>query len=86
MQYSPMLAVYGLNLLGIDGKHKFWDRTGILAFSYATMGIIVNSMKYAFKEKRPDNNARNSFPSDIQQQPSWELNFYTKSTKIFRRG
>ena len=22
----------------------------------------------------------------IQQQPSWELNFYTKSTKIFRRG
>lgn len=63
MQYSPMLAVYGLNLLGIDGKHKFWDRTGILAFSYATMGIIVNGMKYAFKEKRPDNNARNSFPS-----------------------
>ena len=48
MQYSPMLAVYGLNLLGIDGKHKFWDRTGILAFSYATMGIIVNGMKYAF--------------------------------------
>lgn len=63
MQYSPMLAVYGLNLLGIDGKHKFWDRTGILAFSYATMGILVNGMKYAFKEKRPDNNARNSFPS-----------------------
>lgn len=63
IQYSPMLAVYGLNILGVDGKHRFWDRTGILAISYATMGILVNSMKYAFKEKRPDTSARNSFPS-----------------------
>ena len=58
-----MLAVYGLNLFGVNGKHKFWDRTGILAMSYATMGILVNGMKYTFKEKRPDTNARNSFPS-----------------------
>ena len=63
IQYSPMLAVYGLNILGVDGKHRFWDRTGILAISYATMGILVNSMKYAFKEKSPDTSARNSFPS-----------------------
>ena len=58
-----MLAVYGLNLFGVNGKHKFLDRTGILAMSYATMGILVNGMKYTFKEKRPDTNARNSFPS-----------------------
>ena len=63
LQYTPMLAVYGLNLFGVNGKHKFWDRTGILAMSYATMGILVNGMKYTFKEKRPDTNARNSFPS-----------------------
>lgn len=62
-QYTPMVAVYGLNLCGIKGKHGFKDRTIILAMSYATMGILVNTMKFAFKEKRPDSNARNSFPS-----------------------
>lgn len=63
LQYSPMIAVYGLNMLGMKGKHSFSNRTGILAISYATMGILVNGMKYTFKEKRPDSNARNSFPS-----------------------
>lgn len=63
MQYSPMVAVYGLNLAGVKGKHSFKGRTIILAMSYATMGMIVNTMKYSFKEKRPDSNTRNSFPS-----------------------
>jgi len=63
MQYSPMLAVYALNLCGIKGKHSFVDRTIILAMSYAIMGMVVNSMKYSFKEKRPDSNTKNSFPS-----------------------
>lgn len=62
-QYAPMVTVYGLNLFGVKGKHSFKDRTIILAMSYATMGIVVNAMKYSFKEKRPDSNARNSFPS-----------------------
>ena len=35
-QYAPMVAVYGLNLCGIKGKHGFKDRTIILAMSYAT--------------------------------------------------
>lgn len=63
IQYSQMVAVYGLNLCGVKGKHSFKDRTIILAMSYATMGILVNTMKFSFKEKRPDSNARNSFPS-----------------------
>lgn len=62
-QYAPMVAVYGLNLCGVNGKHGFKDRTIILAMSYATMGIFVNTMKHSFKEKRPDSNALNSFPS-----------------------
>ena len=63
LQYSQMVAVYSLNLCGIKGKHSFSDRTIILAMSYATMGILVNTMKHTFKEKRPDSEARNSFPS-----------------------
>jgi len=62
-QYAPMVAVYGLNLCGVKGKHGFVDRTIMLAMSYAAMGILVNTMKFAFKEKRPDSDARNSFPS-----------------------
>lgn len=62
-QYAPMAAVYGLNLCGVEGKHRIVDRSVILAMSYATMGILVNSMKFAFREKRPDSGARNSFPS-----------------------
>lgn len=63
MQYSPMLAVYGLNLFGLKGKHSFKDRTIILGMAYAIQATMVHSMKFAFKEKRPDGNARNSFPS-----------------------
>ena len=62
-QYAPMAAVYGLNLCGVEGKHRIVDRSVILAMSYATMGLLVNSMKFAFREKRPDSGARNSFPS-----------------------
>lgn len=63
MQYAPMVAVYGLNLFGVKGEHAFKDRTIILAMSYAAMGVVVNTMKFSFKEIRPDGNARNSFPS-----------------------
>lgn len=63
LQYSPMVAVYGLNLMNVKGKHTFKERTIILAMSYATMGILVNTMKYTIKERRPDGGSRNSFPS-----------------------
>lgn len=62
-QYSPAAAVYGLNLLGIKGRHNFEDRTIILATSYLLMGITVNSLKYIIKEKRPDGSNNKSFPS-----------------------
>lgn len=63
LQYTPMIATYGLNICEIKGKHNFKDLTILLAMSYATMGIAVNSMKLIFREKRPDSNALNSFPS-----------------------
>lgn len=63
VQYSPVVAVYGLNLAGVRGRHSFKDRTIMLAMSYATMGIIVNTMKLAISERRPDVSTRNSFPS-----------------------
>lgn len=63
MQYSPMAASYVLDFAGVKAKHSLIDRTIILAMSYTIMGAAVYPMKYAFKNKRPDSNARNSFPS-----------------------
>lgn len=63
LQYAPIAAVYGLNLVGVHGKHAFKERTVILAMSYATMGILVNATKYSFREMRPDGSKHNSFPS-----------------------
>ena len=62
-QYAPMLAVYGLNLCGVKGKHDFADRTIILATAYALMGITVNTFKMTASVERPDGSSRNSFPS-----------------------
>lgn len=63
MQCAPMVAVYGLNLCAVRGQHRLLDRTILLAMSYATMGILINTMKYTIREKRPDSHGRNSFPS-----------------------
>lgn len=63
MQYLPSSSVYVLNACGVDGKHNFLDRSIILALSYASMGAMVNGLKYGIGEKRPDSNQRNSFPS-----------------------
>lgn len=63
IQYAPMIAGYGLDFLGVRSQHRLLDRTILLAMSYATFGIINYAAKSAFCERRPDSNARNSFPS-----------------------
>lgn len=63
LQYVPMVVPYALDLCGVKPNHKLKDRSIILAMSYATMGIFVNTMKPLFKEERPDSHAKNSYPS-----------------------
>lgn len=62
-QYASMVAVYGLNLCGVKGKHNFKDRTIILATAYLLMGTSVNTLKLTVRERRPDKTSYNSFPS-----------------------
>ncbi len=62
-QYAPALAVYGLNALGIKGKHNFKDRTIILGTSYLLMSASVLSLKSITQVERPDGSGFNSFPS-----------------------
>lgn len=62
-QYVPAVSVYGLNALGIKGKHNLKDRTIILGTSYLLMSASVLSLKSITKVERPDGSGFNSFPS-----------------------
>ncbi len=62
-QYLPALTYATFGLLRIPCKHSFRERIAIEATAYIIMAAIVNIGKYSFREKRPDSNARNSFPS-----------------------
>lgn len=63
LQYSPAIAVYGLNLAGIKGKNNLRDRTIIYGMSTILMGGATIFTKRATKEWRPDLSDRQSFPS-----------------------
>ncbi|MCQ2076947.1 MAG: phosphatase PAP2 family protein [Bacteroidaceae bacterium] len=63
LQHGPLALTFGLKFAGVEGRSD-WKRylvSGIL--SYATMGAIVNGIKYSAKEMRPDGSTANSFPS-----------------------
>ena len=53
-QYAPAIAVYALDLMGINAKHNFRDRTIIMATSYIIMGATVQTMKSTINIERPD--------------------------------
>lgn len=62
-QYIPMSAYLAMGALGVNCKHSFRERFMAGATAYIALGILVNSVKYTVKEKRPDASTRNSYPS-----------------------
>jgi len=62
-QYAPAASVYALNVLGIQSKNNFKDRTMIMATSYIIMTGTVLGLKSLTHEMRPDGTSNNSFPS-----------------------
>jgi membrane-associated phospholipid phosphatase len=63
LQFSPALAVYGLNIVGIKGKNNLRDRTIIYALSTIISTAIATPIKHITSIARPDGSAYNSFPS-----------------------
>ena len=63
MQFAPAAAVFGLDLLGIKGKHKASDQLGLYVLSEAIMGISTGGVKRMAKRLRPDGSNNYSFPS-----------------------
>lgn len=54
LQFAPMATAWGLRLAGVKGKNEPKERLGIIALSYASLGLITFGMKAAVNEERPD--------------------------------
>lgn len=63
LQYSPVIAVYGLNLVGVHGKNTFVDRTLIYGMAEGMMALTVFSVKKLTHRLRPNGSNSYSFPS-----------------------
>ena len=63
LQFSPAIAVYGLNAFGIKGKNNFRDRSIIYLLSNIIVNTSVFSIKKITYQLRPDSSAYTSFPS-----------------------
>ena len=63
IQYAPAVMYFGVGFIPHQGERTALERTLVLGTSWATLAILVNTVKYTVREKRPDTNARNSFPS-----------------------
>lgn len=63
VRYAPTLAAYALSACGLKSKHKFIDRTVILAVSYIASDFVVYNTKKITKELRPDQSENTSMPS-----------------------
>jgi len=63
IQFAPALAVYGLNLSGIKGRHNLLDASMLYVTSAAIMGLSAHFVKNGVQRLRPDNSGFNSFPS-----------------------
>lgn len=61
--FGPVIAVYGLNLIGVEGKNRFVDRTVLLGLSAAFTGLSTFPLKSATHRLRPDGSDYLSFPS-----------------------
>jgi hypothetical protein len=63
LRYGPIAAVYGLDLIGIESKNKFVDRSLMLAMSMALTSTAVTFTKHNIHRERPDGSSFTSFPS-----------------------
>ncbi len=61
--FAPVVIVYGLNMVGIEGKNVFIDRTALLGLSAGILGVTELSLKHVTHRLRPNLADYYSFPS-----------------------
>jgi hypothetical protein len=60
---TPIVMVYGLDLIGVEGKNTFIDRTALLGLSGGILGLTGYVTKYTTHRLRPNKADYLSFPS-----------------------
>ena len=78
LMHAPIVAVYGLNMAGIKGKHDFKNRTLLLVKSEAIMFALTYSFKYSTNVTRPDGTDQKSFASGHTAQAFATATFMAK--------
>jgi membrane-associated phospholipid phosphatase len=63
MQFAPAVAVYGLSLSGVKGKHDIANQTALLIKTEILLTAIVTPLKNVTHVLRPDGSNYHSFPS-----------------------
>jgi hypothetical protein len=63
MQYAPAVTAFALNVSGVKGRNKPVRAAISWGGGMLIEGILVNSIKYSTRVRRPDGTSRNSFPS-----------------------
>jgi len=62
-QFAPIAIVYGLDLVGVEGKNTFIDRTALLGLSGGILGVSGEVTKHFSHRLRPNKGDYLSFPS-----------------------
>lgn len=62
-QFAPVAMVYGLNLVGVEGKNRFVDLTALLGLSAGIFGVSGYAVKRFSHRLRPNGSDHLSFPS-----------------------
>lgn len=78
LQYVPIVAVYGLNALGVKGKNNFGNRSALLIKSELIVGVLTYSLKRITGVPRPDTGQPTSFPSGHTAQAFAAATFMAK--------
>jgi hypothetical protein len=61
--FTPIAAVYGLDLVGVKGRNNMLDKTVILGTSTLLLYSSVNIIKNNTNIRRPSGKSQSSFPS-----------------------
>lgn len=81
LQFSPLLAVYGLDALGIKSKNDLRNRSLILLKGEFIMFSTTTLLKKLTHTLRPDGSAHNSFPSGHTAQAFTAATFLSEEYK-----
>lgn len=78
LQFAPIVLVYGLDLLGVQAKNDFINRTLLFVKSEILMNAFVRTLKSTTNVWRPDGSNDRSWPSGHTAQAFMAATFMHK--------